>query len=197
MIKLLSASVFVLSASCVVYSQVDDLDPAKIKRGAVEYVAPMELKRFPVPPIIYRNDLSEHEDLKESLADKVIYPFLCESEVPVSLVIVDFCSDMLKSEYKGQNACRKNFKGEIFVEVEIVGADGSDSVAWIGTNKNGSFDNNAHLRFFPPGYVPKRNCVGEGEKLNDAAPKKGMHPTPRRAPLILLNWTQVMPALNL
>ena len=164
MMKLLLASLFILSASFVTYSQVDGLDPAKIKRGAVEYVSPKELKKFPVPPIIFRNARSEHNDLEVSLADKVIYPFLCESEMPILLITVDFCSDMLKREHKGQNACRKNFKGEVYVEVEVIGADGSGIVAWIRTNNNGIFENNAYLTFFTQNYAPKRNCLSEVEK---------------------------------
>jgi hypothetical protein len=164
MIRLLSASLFILSASFVTYSQVDNLDPAKIKRGAIEYVSPKELKKFPVPPIIFKNARSEHAHLEVSLADKVIYPFLCESEAPVVLITVDFCSDMLKRDFKGQNACRKNFKGEVFVEVEARRADSSAIVAWVRTNDKGVFENNAYLTFFEQNYVPKRNCLSEVAK---------------------------------
>jgi hypothetical protein len=167
--KLLLTIAFVFVVASNTFAQDDnwswgDLDSARIKGGAVEYVPPKKLKMFPVPVLLFVNDKDEFEDLREEVIDKIIYPFLCESEVPIVLIKVDLCPVTLGAEDDGKRGCDKGEGSALMIRLDISGSDGSESMGMIERNKTGGFDKDTHLKLLPGGFVPRGRCAVESSK---------------------------------
>ena len=163
--KLLLAIMFVSLVASNTYAQDEnwswgEVDAAKLKGGAVEYIPPKKLKKFPAPPLLFVNDKEELRELREEVEDKIIYPFLCESEVPILSITVDLCPEILGAE--GERGCVKNGDSPLMIRLDVSGADGSESMSMIERNKGGGIDKDAYLKLLPEGFVPKRKCASRG-----------------------------------
>jgi hypothetical protein len=165
--KLLLTILFVMFVASNTYAQDEnwswgEVDAAKLKGGAVEYIPPKKLKRFPAPSLLFVNDKEELRELREEVEDKIIYPFLCESEVPILSITVDLCPAILGAE--GERGCVENGDNPLMIRLDVSGADGSESMRMLERNKGGSVGKDAYLKLLPQGFVPKRKCKGgEGE----------------------------------
>ena len=141
-------------------AQAQTLDPARIKSRDVVYVPHKRLKEFPTPILEYRNfDPRRHEKLAKELVERIVYPMLCESELPIAVVIVDFCPEIPCTDERG---CKDEDKGKLTVEVAIRRQGGSGFMSHIQTDLEGNFDDDAYLTLFTAGYgdyVPRnRSC---------------------------------------
>jgi len=136
-------------------AQAQILDPAKIKSRDVAYISHKKLKVFPTPTLMYFNDEPQHEKLKGEVAERIVYPMLCESAKPVAVVAVDFCPEIYGSDERG---CTNEDRGKLTIKVAIRWHDGSYFESMIDANLNGNFDDGAYLTLFPggyQGYVPR------------------------------------------
>lgn len=159
MMKLLVTVAMLLVSSCIAQAQV--LDSSKIKRGAVEYVTPDKLKKFPVPTLIYVRDKPEHEALKKEINEKIIYPMLCESAAPIATIIIDFCPEIIVTGADDERGCQDEAEGKLTFAVKIRHQDGLGFQAFIQWDKETGIDEDTYLMLFQDGYdeyVPKRNC---------------------------------------
>jgi hypothetical protein len=140
-------------------SHAQTLDPAKIKSREVVYVQPEKLKTFPTPILEYRNfDSRRHEKLAKEIVERIVYPALCESEIPIAVIIVDFCPEIYGSDERG---CKNEGKGKFSIEVAIRRQGGSGFMSIVETDLEGNFADDAYLTLFTAGYgeyVPRNKA---------------------------------------
>ena len=140
-----------------------EVDAAKLKGGAVEYIPPKRLKKFPAPTLLFVNDREEFRELREEVEDRIIYPFLCESEVPILSITVNLCPTILGPE-DGKRGCVRNGEEPLMIRLDVSGVDGSESMIMLERNKAGGLDKDSYLKLLPQGFVPKRKCTsGDGK----------------------------------
>ena len=114
------------------------LNFTKIKNPHVPYVPIFQLKKYPIPAVLFmREGLANAEDRRE-IKEKIIYPAINKSDKPIAAIVVELYRD----------------RTEIGVTLmwHEAGSSG-DSVefasALISRNKTGHFDLDAYLRLFP------------------------------------------------
>ncbi len=141
-------------------AQAQTLDPAKIKSRDVVYVSHKKLKVFPTPILEYRNfDPRRHEMLAKEVVERIVYPMLCESELPIAVVIVDFCPEIPNDTV--ERGCKDEDKGKLTIEVAIRRQGGSGFMSLIETDLQGNFDDDSYLTLFTGGYddyVPRNKA---------------------------------------
>ena len=113
------------------------LRTSRIKNSRVIYVPNSQVKKFPIPSVIFRREgLALPEDRAE-IVDKIIYPAINKSEKPIAAIVVEFFPN----------------RPEIGVTLiwHAAGSFGLSqySSALISRNKLGHFSDDAYLRLFP------------------------------------------------
>ena len=166
--KLLLATMFVLIVASNTYAQDDnwswgEVDAAKLQGGAVEYIPPKKLKKFPAPTLLFVNDKEEFRELREEVEERIIYPFLCESVVPILSITVNLCPAIIGPGDSGRG-CVKNGDDPLTIRLDISGADGSESMRMIERNKAGGLEKNTYLKLLPEGFEPNRKCASGGDE---------------------------------
>jgi hypothetical protein len=141
--RLIAATLLVLSALTGTFSQ-----------------KPVKATKTAPPKIVYTNAKARHKQLRTEVLNRIIKPLLCESEVPVSDITVDFCPEMLGSEEK--RGCQNEAKGELTISVTVNWEDGSSGVRWIDIKQDGAFEKDADLGFLSG--MPRKTCVGRDNK---------------------------------
>ncbi len=85
---------------------------------------------------------------------------LCESELPIAVVTIDFCPEILVVGGEDERGCKDESKGKLTIEVSIRRQGGSGFMSPVETDMEGDFDDNAYLTLFSAGYrdyVPRNN----------------------------------------
>lgn len=109
----------------------------RIKNSHVKYAANSQVRKYPVPSLVFRREgLGSPEDRGE-IIEKIVYPSINKSDKPIAAIVIEFFRDM----------------PEIGVTIiwHAAGSFGTSqySSALISRNKSGHFSIDAFLRLFP------------------------------------------------